>query len=125
MKSLETYKPKVNSLLLNGESIIAKTPESVTVGLRQNLEDLKTRWDNIQDAVTGRRSQLEEALRMAQSFQDCFNNTTAWLTATERTLNDLKPVSRVLSTLQEQRQELKVQTWRFHTNITVNNGTIW
>jgi len=109
IESLDLLEPKVNSLLLNGESIIGKTPENVASGLRQNLDDLKTRWSTIQSVVSSRRSNLEDALNNAQRFQDYLNRAMAWLTSTERTINNLKPVSRVLSTLQGQRQELKVR----------------
>jgi chromosome segregation ATPase len=109
MKTLDIYEPKVKFLLLNGESILAKTPETVTTGLHQNLDDLKTRWDNIQSAVSGRRGHLEEALKTAENFQESLNRAMAWLSEIERAIAGLKPVSRVLSTLQEQRQELKVK----------------
>jgi dystonin len=118
MKTLDVYEPKVKFLLLNGESLLAKTPETATTGLRQNLDDLKTRWENIQSAVGGRRGHLEDALKTAENFQDSLNRAMTWLTEVERTISNLKPVSRVLSTLQEQRQELKVRYWLFVRCIT-------
>ena len=108
MDSVNLLEPKVNSLLFNGESIIAKTPANVASGLRQNLDDLQTRWNNIQSVVSNRRSNLEDALKNAEHFQDYLNQAMTWLTSTERTIAGLKPVSRVLNTLQEQREELKV-----------------
>lgn len=109
MNTLDIYEPKVNFLLLNGESIAAKTPENLVTGLRQNLDDLKTRWDTIKASVSDRRVRLDEALQKAESFQDCLNRAMTWLTEAERVFANLKPVSRVLSTLQEQRQELEVR----------------
>jgi chromosome segregation ATPase len=108
LKTLEGFEPKVKFLLLNGDSIVAKTPKTITSALSRNLEDLKTRWDNVQSAVANRRNQLEDALKTAESFQDCLNRAMAWLTSTEREIAGLRPVSRVLSTLQEQRKELEV-----------------
>ena len=93
---------------MNGESLLAKMPAESTVGLQQSLDTLNVRWDNIQSSVTGRRSQLDEALRMADSFQDTLSRVMTWLNDIEQIMNSLSPVSRILSTLAEQRQELEV-----------------
>jgi len=108
LKTVDVYKPKVHSLQVNGEAVLAKMPAESTVGLRQSLETLNVRWDNIQSSVAGRRSQLDEALRMADSFQDSLSRVMTWLNDIEKTMTSLSPVSRVLSTLTEQRQQFKV-----------------
>jgi len=100
----------VNFLQVNGESLLAKMPTESTVGLRQSLETLKLRWDNIQSSVAGRRSQLDEALKMAGSFQESLSGAMTWLSDIEQTMSSLSPVSRILNTLAQQRQQLKVPT---------------
>lgn len=108
LKAVDVCEPKVNFLQVNGESLLAKMPAESTVGLQQSLDTLKVRWDNIQSSVAGRRSQLNEALTMADSFQDSLSRAMTWLNDIEQTMNSLAPVSRILSTLAEQRQEIKV-----------------
>ena len=108
LKTVDVCEPKVNFLQVNGDSLVAKMPADSTVGLRQSLETLKLRWDNIESSVAGRRSQLDEALKMADSFQESLNRAMTWLTDIEQTVNSLAPVSRILSTLDDQRQQLKV-----------------
>ena len=71
LKTVDVCEPKVNFLQVNGESLLAKMPAESTIGLRQSLETLRLRWDNIQASVAGRRSQLDDALKMAGSFQAC------------------------------------------------------
>ena len=108
MKTIDVCEPKVRFLLVNGESLIGKMPEESTVGLRQSLDSLKDRWENIQSCVTERRGKLEEALKYAENFQDILSDVTTWLNVIERAAGALAPVSRVLSTVVEQKQELKV-----------------
>ena len=108
LKTVDVCEPKLHFLQVNGESLLAKMPAESTVALRQSLETLNVRWDNIQSSIAGRRSQLDEALKMADSFQDTLSRVMTWLNDVEQTVNSLTPVSRVLSTLTEQREELKV-----------------
>jgi len=110
LKAVDLCEPKVNFLQVNGESLLEKMPAESTVGLRQSLDMLKVRWDNIQSSVAGRRGQLDEALAMADSFQESLSRAMTWLNDIEQTMNSLSPVSRILSKLAEQRQELKVVT---------------
>lgn len=119
MKTVDQYEPKVRSLQVNGESLLSKMPAQSTVGLQQNLETLKMRWDNIQSSVAGRRSQLDDAVKTADSFQENLSRAMTWLNDIEQTMNSLSPVSRVLSTLTEQRQQLKV------TTRAVQNTEVW
>jgi len=100
--------PKVRFLQVNGESLLANAPDESTVGLRQSLDTVNVRWDNIEASVARRRSQLDEAVRMADSFQDSLSRVMTWLNDMEKTMSSLSPVSRILSTLDEQRNELKV-----------------
>ena len=108
LKTVDVCEPRVNFLLVNGDSLLAKMPAESTVGLRQSVETLKLRWDNIQSSVAGRCSQLDEALKMAGNFQESLNSAMAWLSDIEQTMNSLSPVSRILSTLADQRQQLQV-----------------
>lgn len=112
LKAVDVCEPRVNFLQVNGESLLAKMPAESTVGLRQSLDTLKVRWDNIQSSVAGRRRQLDDALANADTFQDKLSHAMTWLSDIEKRMSSLSPVSRVLSTLAEQRQELKVITTR-------------
>jgi len=108
LKTVDVCEPKVRFLQMNGESLLAKMPAESTVGLRQSLDTLNVRWDNIQSSITRRRSQLDEALRMAESFQDSLSRVMTWLSDVEQRVNSLSPVSHVMTKLAEQRQQLEV-----------------
>jgi hypothetical protein len=46
-------------------------------------------------------------VKNAENFQDILNRILVWLGGTERTLSSLSPVSRVLATVIQQKQEIK------------------
>lgn len=123
LKAVDVCEPKVHFLQVNGESLLAKMPAESTTGLRQSLDTLKIRWDNIQDSAAGRRSQLDEALRTADSFQDRLNRAMTWLNSIEQTVNSLSPVSRILSTLAEQRHQLQVSILNDHFSLGCSGTT--
>jgi hypothetical protein len=51
---------------------------------------------------------LEKAVGQANSFSDDLDRFIAWLTDTEKTLNNLKPVSRLLDRTAVQIEDHKV-----------------
>ncbi len=105
---LETLEPKVASLLESGELLLQKSPEVSAQGLKQNLHNLQTRWDNISGRARDRKKKLQDAANLADNFHEDLNKFIAWLTNIEKTLNTLKPVSRVMEPIIEQIEEHKV-----------------
>lgn len=63
------------------------------------METLANRWSNVKRKSNDRKEKLEQALSDAVDFNSKLQKFVAWLTETERTLNMLRPVSRVLDTL--------------------------
>ena len=59
------------------------------------------------------QAKLEQAVQQANNFHGDLNNFIAWLTDTEKILNNMKPVSRVMEHVTEQIKDQKV------TNTTV------
>ena len=104
---LETLEPKVTALLAGGEELLEKSPDS-GAGLKQNLQTLQTRWDNISSRAKDRKAKLEDAVGQADNFHDDLQKFIAWITNTEKTMNQLKPVSRVMDTIIGQIEEHKV-----------------
>ncbi len=89
-----------------------RSPETSAQNLRQALHQLQTRWDNIMSRASDRRNKLTDALAQAESFHTNLQDLIAWLTDTEKNLNNLKPVSRVLDTVRHQIENHKVQLLR-------------
>ena len=85
-----------------------KSPPDQVRGLKQDLATLKARWDNINSRARDRNSKLQEAVNKADNFHLDLNKFISWLTSTEKNLNNLKAVSRVLDTINEQIEEHKL-----------------
>ena len=59
------------------------------------------------------QTKLENAVGQADSFSEDLNRFIAWLTDTEKTLNNLKPVSRLLDRIAVQIEDHKVRIFSF------------
>ena len=84
------------------------------------MDHLQKRWDLVNARATEKKDKLEEALQQAQEFHERLNAFIAWLVNTEKTLNGVKPVSKVRETLRQRRAFLAfifavVQQHRFST----------
>jgi hypothetical protein len=54
------------------------------------------------------QGKLEQAVNQANNFHGDLNTFIAWLTDTEKTLNNMKPVSRVIAHVSDQIKDQKV-----------------
>lgn len=88
--------------------MLERTPEVATERLKQNLQNVRSRWTNIQKAAADRKAKLLEAVNQSEKFQDELTQAINWLTSQEKTLGNLKPVSRVVKTVCEQIKEHEV-----------------
>ncbi|XP_059607518.1 dystonin isoform X1 [Phlebotomus argentipes] len=106
---LEQTRPKVEMLLSQGKEYVQKQNELKVPSnnLQHILRTLKQRWDAILARASDKKIKLEIALKEATEFHDALQQFNEWLTRTEKTLQNLGPVSRVLETIQKQMEEHK------------------
>ncbi|CAH1991991.1 unnamed protein product [Acanthoscelides obtectus] len=104
---IEDNRPKVETVLAQGQEYLKKatTPAS---NLQHNLRTLKQRWDSVLARANDKKIKLEIALKEATEFHESLQAFVDWLTNAEKVLSNLKPVSRVLNTIQEQIEEHKI-----------------
>lgn len=104
---IEDNRPKVETVLAQGHEYLKKatTPAS---NLQHNLRTLKQRWDSVTSRANDKKIKLEIALKEATEFHESLQSFVDWLTNAEKVLSNLKPVSRVLDTIQGQIEEHKV-----------------
>lgn len=72
------------------------------------MRTLKQRWDSVTARANDKKIKLEIALKEATEFHEALQAFVNWLTNAEKILSNLKPVSRVLDTIQHQIEEHKV-----------------
>ncbi|KAJ8936625.1 hypothetical protein NQ314_012241 [Rhamnusium bicolor] len=104
---IEDNRPKVETVLAQGQEYLKKaaTPAS---NLQHNLRTLKQRWDNVTARANDKKIKLEIALKEATEFHESLQAFVDWLTNAEKVLSNLKPVSRILDTIQGQIEEHKI-----------------
>jgi dystonin len=106
-KELEATSPKIDGLLGRGNDYLKKSKDGAAANLQNNLRTLKSRWDNILTRANDKKIKLEIALKEATEFHEALQAFIDWLTNAEKTLGNLKPVSRVLDTILVQIEEHK------------------
>lgn len=104
---LEENRPKVETVLAQGNEYL-KRGSNAASNLQHNLRTLKQRWDSVTARANDKKIKLEIALKEATEFHEALQSFVDWLTNAEKHLNNLKPVSRVLDTIQTQIEEHKV-----------------
>ena len=106
-KELESTTPKVEALLNRGNDYLKKSKDGTATNLQNNLKTLKVRWENILSRANDKKIKLEIALKEATEFHEALQAFINWLTQAEKTLSNLKPVSRVLENILVQIEEHK------------------
>eukprot|EP00090_Calanus_glacialis_P003456 TRINITY_DN1255_c0_g1_i12.p1 TRINITY_DN1255_c0_g1~~TRINITY_DN1255_c0_g1_i12.p1 ORF type:complete len:5152 (+),score=1465.32 TRINITY_DN1255_c0_g1_i12:61-15516(+) len=104
---LEATGPKIEALLGRGNDYLKKSKDGQATNLSNNLKTLKARWDNIINRANDKKIKLEIALKEALEFHEALQSFIDWLTNAEKTLGNIKPVSRVMETILMQIEEHK------------------
>ncbi|XP_050294632.1 dystonin isoform X32 [Anthonomus grandis grandis] len=105
---IEDNRPKVETVLAQGQEYLKKAPANSASNLQHNLRTLKQRWDSVTARANDKKIKLEIALKEATEFHESLQAFVDWLTNAEKILTNLKPVSRVLDTVQHQIEEHKI-----------------
>ncbi|XP_076672194.1 dystonin-like protein short stop isoform X34 [Andrena cerasifolii] len=117
---LEQNRPKVETVLQQGQEYLKRADTSSAGGLNHNLKTLKQRWDNVTARANDKKIKLEIALKEATEFHDALQAFVDWLTNAEKILTNLKPVSRVMETILGQIEEHK----SFQKDVGVHRETM-
>lgn len=109
-KQLDANEALVQRLIETGKSLVEVGPadSNEQQNLVQSLETLASKWLHVKKKSADRKDKLEQAHADACEFHTNLNAFVAWLTETERSLNMLRPVSRVLDSLTVQISEHQV-----------------
>ena len=94
--------------LLSNQSFVESLLSSELAEKNQSAENLCQRWSQVLRRADERKEKLENSCRDALEFHSRLQKFISWLTETEKILNTLHPVSRVLDTLTSQIGEHQV-----------------
>lgn len=70
-----------------------RTSQEQAASIREPLGAVNRRWDNLLRGMVDRQKQLEHALLHLGQFQHALNELLVWISKTDSTLDQLKPVS--------------------------------
>lgn len=116
---IEENRPKVETVLAQGQEYVRRGSNAAS-NLQHNLRTLKQRWDSVTARANDKKIKLEIALKEATEFHDALQTFVDWLTNAEKVLSNLKPVSRVLETVQGQIEDHKV----FQKDVSAHRETM-
>ncbi|KAM4701985.1 microtubule-actin cross-linking factor 1 [Discoglossus pictus] len=97
-----------HQLLDKGQLMLLSRDDSAGSNTEQNVTLLKRKWQNISNKVEERKVKLEEALNLANDFQNSLQDFINWLTQAEQSLNIAPHPSLILDTVLFQIDEHKV-----------------
>ncbi|PNF19350.1 hypothetical protein B7P43_G06713, partial [Cryptotermes secundus] len=117
---LEQSRPKVETVLQQGQEYLKKSGSGAANNLQHNLRTLKNRWDSVTARASDKKIKLEIALKEATEFHEALQAFVDWLTNAEKILSNLKPVSRVMETILSQIEEHKA----FQKDVGVHRETM-
>lgn len=69
-----------------------RTSPEQAQAIREPLNNVNRRWENLLRSLVDRQKQLEHALLHLGQFQHALNELLVWIGRTESTLDQLKPV---------------------------------
>ena len=69
-----------------------RTSAEQATAIREPLNAVNRRWDNLLRGLVERQKQLEHALLHLGQFQHALNELLIWISKTDSTLDQLKPV---------------------------------
>lgn len=99
---LTDSKSQIARLQKEGQSLLGRTSDAAAYRLQNDLLALQQRWDNVMERASERKTKLEVALSNVEQFHSDLAKFIKWLTQTEKALNQLRPVSRLLPLVNEQ-----------------------
>lgn len=90
------------------QELTERTSADQAAAIKEPLSAVNKRWDDLLRGVVERQRQLENALLRLGQFQHALNELLVWISKTDKTLDELKPVAGDPQILEIELAKLKV-----------------
>ncbi|XP_076320054.1 microtubule-actin cross-linking factor 1-like isoform X9 [Tachypleus tridentatus] len=90
---VDPHMVEIEALNRQAQELVERTSPDQALAIREPLAEINRRWDNLLRGIVERQQELENALLKLGQFQHALDELLSWITRTERTLTDLKPVA--------------------------------
>merc|ERR1719229_2196276 len=98
-KELGEKQPMYDSTMKTGKNLIGKAPKTDEPTIKNMMNELKNKWNNLCNLSVERQRKLEEALLFSGQFKDALKALMDWLASMEKALDDKQPVHGDLDTV--------------------------
>ncbi|PRD27002.1 UNVERIFIED_CONTAM: Dst [Trichonephila clavipes] len=91
-QEVDPHMVEIESLNRQAHELMERTSPAQAKSIREPLAQINKRWDDLLKGIVGRQRELENALLRLGQFQHALDEFMAWMSKTEKTLDDLTPV---------------------------------
>jgi len=81
----------IDALNRYAAELMEGTSPQHTRAIREPIEDINRRWDELQKAIVDRHNELERAILRLGQFQHALDELLSWIAKAEKTVRDIKP----------------------------------
>ncbi|GFQ91888.1 hypothetical protein TNCT_652961 [Trichonephila clavata] len=99
IKELKNFKNQVDPHMIEVEALnrqaqelMERTSSDQAISIREPLLDINKRWDDLLKSIVERQREMENTLLKLGQFQHALEEHMIWMTKTEKTLDELKPM---------------------------------
>ncbi|XP_031629797.1 dystonin isoform X13 [Contarinia nasturtii] len=105
---VDPYMVEVEALNRQAIDLTERTTPEQAASIREPLNTVNRRWENLLRGMVDRQKQLEHALLHLGQFQHALNELLVWINKTDNTLDQLKPIPGDPQLLEVELAKLKV-----------------
>ncbi|XP_015906702.2 microtubule-actin cross-linking factor 1, isoforms 1/2/3/4 isoform X2 [Parasteatoda tepidariorum] len=91
-QEVDPHMVEIESLNRQAHELMERTSPTQAKAIREPLAEINRRWDDLLKGIVNRQRELENALLRLGQFQHALDEFMAWMSKTEKTLDDLTPV---------------------------------
>ena len=103
---MAAHEKPVKSVCESGEALIPVLPDDEQQPVREDLDSIKIRYQNVKNETSARQASLVEALLLSQQFRDIHKEVVTWLDRCEENFRKLDDGS--VAELQQERIKVKM-----------------
>ena len=92
-KQMEPHRADVNALNESALAIVKVCQPDDKTEVEDQLSDINSRWNDLNQRSVARQQKLEEALLSAGQFQEALDELLAWVRDREASLHDAEPTT--------------------------------
>ena len=100
------HEKPVKSVCENGEVLIPVLQDDEQQSVKDDLDSIKTRYQNVKNETSARQASLVEALLLSQQFRDIHKEVVTWLDRCEENFRKLDDGS--VAELQQERIKVRM-----------------